>query len=157
MQNDLATETAIASADLAQIAQSVFETMLNLPVFECTAPWFPSRERLIASVHLTGDWTGAVIVECSNGLACRLAGRYLSTDPPAAVDDVVRDVLGELANMLGGNLKCVLTHGIRISMPSVVDGSDCGLRVCSAVVREQRAFDSAEGVFWVTLLHGVER
>ena len=64
----------------------------------------------------------------------------------------MRDVLGELANMIGGNLKCVLTRGIRLSMPSVVDGSDYSLRVCGAEVRERLAFQCAEGLFWVTVL-----
>jgi CheY-specific phosphatase CheX len=67
------------------------------------------------------------------------------------VDDVVRDVLGEVANMIGGNLKCVLSKGTRISMPSVIDG-DYRLRVCGAVVRERLAFQCAEGVFWVAVL-----
>jgi hypothetical protein len=61
-------------------------------------------------------------------------------------------VLGELANMIGGNLKCVLTRGIRLSMPSVVDGSDYSLRVCGAEIRERLAFGCAEGPFWVTVL-----
>jgi CheY-specific phosphatase CheX len=68
------------------------------------------------------------------------------------VDDVVRDVLGELANMIGGNLKCVLTPGIRLSMPSIVDGSDYSLRVCGAEVPERLAFQCAEGPFWITAL-----
>jgi chemotaxis protein CheX len=73
-------------------------------------------------------------------------------DPPDAVDDVVRDVLGELANMIGGNLKCILVPGIRLSMPSVVDGSDYSLRVCGAEVRERLAFQCGEGTFWITVL-----
>jgi CheY-specific phosphatase CheX len=68
------------------------------------------------------------------------------------VDDVVRDVLGELANMIGGNLKCVLTRGIRLSMPAVVDGSDYSLRVCGAEIRQRIAFQSAEGTFWIAVL-----
>jgi chemotaxis protein CheX len=73
-------------------------------------------------------------------------------EPPAALDDVVRDMLGELANMIGGNLKSVLAPGIRLSMPSVVEGSDYSLRVCGAQVRERLAFQCAEGPFWVTIL-----
>ncbi len=65
---------------------------------------------------------------------------------------MVRDVLGELANMIGGNMKCVLTSGIRLSMPSVVDGGDYSLRICGAEVRERIAFQCAEGTFWVTVL-----
>jgi chemotaxis protein CheX len=142
----------ILPSELAQIVESVFETMMNLDATQCGASWFPSADRLTAAVHLAGDWNGAVLLECDRRQACRFASRFLSMDPPETVDDVVRDVLGELVNMIGGNLKCVLTQGIRLSMPSVVDGSDYSLRVCGAEVRERLAFDSAEGLFWITVL-----
>ena len=64
----------------------------------------------------------------------------------------MRDVLGELANMIGGNLKCVLAREVQLSMPSVVDGSDYSLRVCGAEVRLRLAFQCAEGIFWITVL-----
>jgi chemotaxis protein CheX len=142
----------ILPSELAQIVESVFETMMNLEAVENEDPWFPGAERLTATVHLAGDWNGAVLLECDPRQACCFAGRFLSMDPPEAVDDVVRDVLAELANMIGGNLKCVLTRGIRLSMPSVVDGSDYSHRVCGAEVRERLAFQCAEGLFWVTIL-----
>jgi chemotaxis protein CheX len=143
---------SISPSELAQIVESVFAAMLNLEASQCGEPWFPSAERLTAAVHMTGDWNGAVLLECDRGEACRFAGRFLSMEPPGAVDDVVRDVLGELANMIGGNLKCVLLPGIRLSMPAVVDGSDYSLRVCGAELRERLAFRCAEGSFWVTVL-----
>ena len=142
----------ILPSELTQIVESVFQTMLSLEAAEGQVPWFPSGERLTAAVHLAGDWNGAVLLECDRRQACRFSGRFLSLDPPGHVDDVVRDVLGELANMIGGNLKCVLTRGIRLSMPSVVDGSDYSLRVCGAEVRERISFACAEGPFWVTVL-----
>ena len=138
--------------ELVQIVESVFEAMMGLQACECSAHWFPAEDRLTAAVHLAGDWNGAVLIECDREQACRYAGRFLSLEPPGAVDDVVRDVLGELANMIGGNLKCVLTRGIRLSMPSVVDGSGYGLRICGAEMRERFAFQCAEGRFWVTAL-----
>jgi chemotaxis protein CheX len=142
----------ILPSELAQIVESVFVTMMSLEVVECATPWFPGGDRLKSAVHLAGDWNGAVVLECDREQACRLAGRYLSMDPPEMVDDVVRDVLGELANMIGGNIKCVLSRGIRLSMPSVVDGSAYSLRVCGAEVKERLAFQCAEGVFWITVL-----
>lgn len=142
----------ILPSELEQVVKSVFTAMLHLEVGECGEPWFPSGERLTAAVHLAGDWNGAVLLECDRRQACRFAGRFLSMDPPDTVDDVVRDVLGELANMTGGNLKCVLTRGIRLSMPSVVDGSDYSVRVCGAKVRERLSFQCAEGLFWITVL-----
>jgi chemotaxis protein CheX len=138
--------------ELAQIVKTVFRTMVSLEVDECGTLWFPSGDRLTSVVHLTGDWKGAVLLECDWIVACRFARRFLSLDPPDMVDDLVRDVLGELANMIGGNLKCVLTQGIQLSMPSVVDGSGYALRVCGAEIQNQFAFQAVDGPFWITIL-----
>jgi chemotaxis protein CheX len=143
----------IPPSEVAEIVESVFGNMLSLEVSRCGTPWFPGDDRLTSALHLAGDWNGAVLLECDRSQACRFAGRFLSIDPPETVDDVVRDVLGELANIIGGNQKCVLTHGvIRLSMPSVVDGTNYSLRVCAAEVRELIPFQCAEGLFWVTVL-----
>ena len=150
----MSTETTIRilPGELAQIVESVFETMMNLEVGPSEAPWFPSTDRVTSTVHLAGDWNGAVLLECDRKQACRFTGRFLSMDPPETVDDMVRDVMGELANMIGGNLKCVLTQGIRLSMPSVVDGGNDTMRVCGSQVQERIAFESAEGRFWIIIL-----
>ena len=137
---------------VAQIVESVFETMMNLEISESRTPWFPSVDRLTAAVHLAGDWSGAVLLECNERQACHFAGLFLSMDPPDTVDEAVRDVLGELANMIGGNVKCVLTPGIQLSMPAVVDGGGYSPRLCGAEVRERLAFACAEGPFWITIL-----
>jgi CheY-specific phosphatase CheX len=143
---------AIQASELVEIVGSVFATMLRLEVRESGDPWFPCGNRLTSAVHLTGDWNGAVLFECDRGHACELAGRFLSIDPPHEVDDIVRDVVGELANMIGGNLKCILTRGIHLSVPAVVDGSDYTIRLCGSGTRERVAFRGAGETFWVTLL-----
>ena len=146
------TSIEIHPNEVAEIVQSVFATMLSLEAGPGATPWFPSGDRVTAAVQMAGEWNGAVVFECDRGQACRLAGRFLSMNPPETVDDMVRDVLGELANMIGGNLKCVLRPGITLSMPAVVDGSDYSIRLCGSQVRERLAFDGAEGPFWVTVM-----
>jgi len=146
------TAVQVNPAELTEIVESVFQTMLNLGAEKSAAPWFPGGDRLTAFVHLSGGWNGAVLLECSRGQACRFAGRFVSAETPKSVDDVVRAVLAELANMIGGNLKCVIAPGIHLSMPSVVDGSEYSLLVCGAKVQEQLAFECSEGLFWVTVM-----
>ncbi len=142
----------ILPSEMAQIVEAVAQTMLKLELKTCDSPWFPDADRLTAVVHLTGVWNGAVLLECSRELACCFAARFLSIGLPKAVDEVVLDVLGELANMIGGNLKCVLTQGIGLSMPSVVNGSDYSLRVCGAEIQNRLSFQCDDGEFWVTIL-----
>jgi len=139
--------------ELAQIVESVVGTMMGLEVNESGTPWFSSSDRLTATVHLTGQWNGAIVLECNQLQARRFASRFLSIDPCDIADDVVRDVLGELANMIGGNLKCVLMRGMRLSMPSVVDGSDYYMPICGSEIRERLAFRCARNDFWVTVLN----
>jgi chemotaxis protein CheX len=138
--------------ELAQIVESVFRTMVCMEVHESGQTWIPSGDRLTATIHLAGEWKGALAVECGYQQACAFAARFLSMEKPEIVDDVVRDVLGELTNMIGGNLKCVLAGGLKLSMPSVVDGADRNLRVCRAGVRERLVFEGVEGVFSVAVL-----
>jgi chemotaxis protein CheX len=146
MQNDVNNQL------LERIVKSIFTTMMDLPVDQSEAPWHPGGDRLTSIVYLEGDWNGAISLECSARQACEFAGRILSMDPPDAVDNDVRDVLGELANMIGGNVKSAMATGARLSMPSVVDGYDYGLRICGACIQDRLAFRFAGGNFWVTLI-----
>jgi chemotaxis protein CheX len=147
-----ASSIEIHLGELAEIVGCVFRTMVCLEVSESDQPWNPGGDRLTATIHLAGNWKGALALECGHHQACAFAARFLSMEQPAMVDDVVRDVLGELANMIGGNLKCVLAGGLKLSMPSVVDGADHNLRVCRAGVRERLVFECVEGAFSVAVL-----
>jgi chemotaxis protein CheX len=145
-------QTEVSVELLAQIVESVFTTMMDLEVSPSDAPWNPSGDRLTSTVYLTGEWNGVVLFDCNPRQACQFAGRILSMDPPAIVDDDVRDVLGELANMIGGNMKCGMTTGVSLSMPTVMEGRDYDMRICGSQVLERIAFQCADGHFWVTVL-----
>jgi chemotaxis protein CheX len=144
--------TQVSEEMVAQIVESVFITMMNLEVFPGRIPWSPSHDQLTSAVHLSGKWNGAVLLECNRWQACQFAGRFLSMDPPDTVNDDVRDVLGELANMIGGNMKSAVATGLDLSIPSVTDGSDYGQRICGSEIHNRLGFECAEGPFWVTLL-----
>ncbi len=137
---------------VAQTVEAVFLAMMNLEVSPGETPWRPSQDQLTSAVHLSGVWNGALLLECDRREACQFAGRFLSMDSPKAVTDDVRDVLGELANMIGGNIKSAVAAGLSLSMPSVTDGSDYGLRVCGSQVQDRLSFQCEDGPFWVTLL-----
>jgi chemotaxis protein CheX len=145
-------QTEISVEMLAQIVKSVFLTMMSLDVSPSDASWKPAGDRLTSFVHLTGDWNGAVLLDCNPRQACQFAGLILSMDPPDIVDDDVRDVLGELANMIGGNMKSCMPTGVRLSMPTVMEGRDYDLRICGSQILERVAFQCAEGHFWATVL-----
>ena len=145
--------TEVSVDILAQIVESVFSTMMDLEVTPGEAPHTRSQDRLTSSVQLTADqWNGAVLLECSKRQACAFAGRILAMEPPDEVDSDVRDMLGELANMIGGNLKSGMAPGVRLSMPIVTEGADYDMTVCGSRIRERAAFESSVGPFWVTVM-----
>jgi CheY-specific phosphatase CheX len=75
----------------------------------------------------------------------------MDVPPPVSLEDA-RDGLGELCNVLAGNLKPMLPAGVGISAPSVVAGADYSLRLCGAAVCESSQFGSADGAFRVALI-----
>lgn len=82
------------------------------------------RPRLIGRVEITGEWEGAVTVDCDAELADRLAAAMFGMEPGGLEAEEVRDALGELANMAGGNIKSLLPEPSNLSLPTVVDGQD---------------------------------
>jgi chemotaxis protein CheX len=139
-------------ANIAQVVDMVFTTMLGLNVEPYPMPWVRPPDMVGSAVYFAGKWRGAVVLECTRRQACTFAQRLMSIGTPEAIDEDVRDALGELANMLAGNLKSVLPHGVVLSMPSVIEGSDYSLRICGKRSVERAPFWGAEDIFGVTLV-----
>jgi len=125
--------------------------MMELPIEPSEVTWSPDHDHLTATVCVDGSWNGGVSLDCSSSYACKLASQFLAMDPPDTVNDDVRDALGELANMIGGNVKAAMGAGLRISVPMVVDGPEYALRICGSVVQSRLGFQSIGGEFWVTI------
>jgi chemotaxis protein CheX len=142
-------------AETQQIVVDVFSSMLRLDVMAVPDPGPSSVPIMTATVHLAGSWKGAVRIECTPEQTFEYTHRLLGIVPTDVNEDVC-DAFGELANMIGGNLKPVLPHPVHLSMPSVVRGIDYAMRICKTVTNCRLAFDSDLGIFWVTLVEFVE-
>ncbi|MCZ2821512.1 chemotaxis protein CheX [Modestobacter sp. VKM Ac-2977] len=83
-------------------------------------PVAPPAEVVSAWVTISGPWDGAVVLTCAPATAEALAESVLMTRPPTVVDDEdVADALGELANVLGGNIKSVLPGPSSLGLPQI--------------------------------------
>ncbi len=138
--------------DAIRVVQEVFRTMLGIEVEPVIVVWPPDEELINVAVHYAGAWKGALLLECTPGQACAFTGRLLGVDPPDEVNDDVRDAVGELANMIAGNLKPVLPPGVALSMPTLVEGADYALRILGGNLAGMIAFRCCAGVFWVSLI-----
>ncbi len=110
----------------------------------------PPADSYNATVSFVGDWQGAVLVRCSLPTARKLAERLLKRDRVSKEDTA--DAMGELANMIGGNLKSCLPPWVMLSVPNVALGGDLAVRICGENESKSSVYRCEAGVFEVTLV-----
>jgi chemotaxis protein CheX len=76
-----------------------------------------------AAVSIAGEWHGLVSVELPAPMADEVTRRMLGFDGVAEVsDEDVADAVGELVNMIGGNVKSLMPGPSALSLPVVAAG-----------------------------------
>ncbi len=83
--------------------------------FDATGVWS-------AAVTVTGGWHGVVTVELHEDVARRLTARMLALPESEVADGDVADAVGELVNMVGGNVKSMMPGPSDLSLPAVAAG-----------------------------------
>lgn len=143
---------------IVNITQNIWESILGLEVRRArdVAPLTQStRERsLTGCVQLAGAWEGSVFLYCSEALAGEVAATMFGTSPETLRNGDVEDALGELTNMVAGNLKIVLPRPCQLSLPAVVEGIDYRVIVPGTKIAAQVLFESNSKPLLVTVLEG---
>ena len=114
---------------LLSAAQEVFSTMLGMQaeLCEAAAPLETSpdgQERVVALIGVAGNYIGTGMIGCSPALACKAASTMMMNEYPG-VDSEVLDAIGEISNMIFGNVKTALEAQVGplgLSIPTVVFG-----------------------------------
>ncbi len=87
---------------------------------------------VVSMVGLSGAVSGSLALQCGREHARDLTARFLGADGQeiGSLDDV-RDAVGELVNMIGGNLKTAIgSQGpIELSLPTVVTTPKTDIKV----------------------------
>ncbi|HSO63289.1 MAG TPA: flagellar motor switch protein FliN [Desulfobacterales bacterium] len=131
---------------LSEAATNVFDTMLSLTLepAEAVASTSLTGTRDVSSVCFAGDATGIVSVHVPEDLARIMAANMLGMEPEEIEGHAeIEDLLGELGNIVGGNLKSALTDaGLRcaLSTPSFTTGSDFMIESLNLERYERYAF-----------------
>ncbi|MDQ6992247.1 MAG: chemotaxis protein CheX [Mariprofundus sp.] len=110
--------------EVLQITQNVWRCMLEMEVHVSSVSSKEMMEQLHSSgvVHISGAWNGSVSLVCPNTLVEK-AGVIILGDAAAELGkSAIVEVLGELVNILGGNIKAILPAPSYLSQPMVVDG-----------------------------------
>jgi Chemotaxis phosphatase CheX len=109
-----------AEADIDDIVQNLTSMCLGLESARVPPEALPSddRDMLNASVTISGAWCGVVGVSCSSALARRAASAMYGT-AGHITEEEARDALREIANIIGGNFKSLVSSPSSLSLPEV--------------------------------------
>ena len=138
--------------EVCRIVRDVLSTMTDYPVDAAEDEYSARPDSATCAVFFAGAWGGALLVEVPLAMALEFTSKLMRIPKPLEFDNDVCDALGELANMIGGNLKSVLPRGVNLSMPSVVEGSRYSVHICGGHRNKKMAFAGPDGPFWVTLV-----
>lgn len=116
----------IEQEQLVEIAQTVWSSFLGMVLVEQPTDRSSATDdghSASATVHISGSWNGSVILSCTTTLARRAAAAMFEMNEDEVGDGEVADAFGELANTIGGNLKCLLPEPSQLSLPTVSLGA----------------------------------
>jgi len=134
----------------------IFETMIMLditagdPVLERTNNFKCSVSGIIG---FAGTCKGILAIHLPEKVAMSITGSFLGMEV-TEVDDDVTDAIGELANMVAGNIKMVLDEAgknVTLSIPSCVHGDEYTLDTAADCERVVIPFNLESGQFLVEL------
>ena len=109
--------------------KEVFSTMVMMDAIDD----FPLKEpvsrfkcSITGMVGFAGTYSGVISIHCPVALALKITSNMLGIDCDEVNEDL-NDAIGEIANMLGGSVKQVLSKGgldVKLSIPTVISGED---------------------------------
>jgi len=81
---------------------------------------------LTGSVAISGSWNGTFDVWFSKAAARQATAKMFAAEIDQLTDADIWDAVGELVNIIGGNLKSLLPSPAVLSLPTVTDGTRAG-------------------------------
>ncbi len=135
---------SLSPGDLFEVLELIWSTQLGLELAKDgqagEVPMAPPEGLMTGTVQISGGFAGAVHLMCSRPAVRAAAARMFSVPEAELTNEDLRDALGELTNMVGGNIKTLLPGSEFISLPTVIEGSDYGVaRLDSDVVAVSQA------------------
>lgn len=115
---------SVGQAQIHKVTQQVWSTVLGMKIEPAPTGGALTERFVSGKVRISGAWEGAVTVWCSTKLARAAASAMFMLAPAEASPEEVSDAVGELANMVGGNIKTLIKGDCKLSLPAVVQGVD---------------------------------
>lgn len=130
---------------LHEVIDGVWTQMLGYDIEPTVPPVvFEDTRHLTGSVAITGDWDVMLLIEVPEALALDLASTMFAMDQADLSQDDVFDTLGEMANMVGGNVKGLIPGNTQLSLPTISEGRGYQVHVPGSELLVQLAYRVGE-------------
>ena len=145
-------DTLDLKAFVAKAVGDVFGTMLSMDMNPTNGDALLPREgnRLVGAVSFAGSVMGSVSIQVSQNFARVMTAAMLGMESDEVDgEEEVEDVIGEVSNMIGGDLKskfCDAGLKCDLSIPSITSGSDFKIEPMNWARSERFAFQHQEHV-----------
>ena len=115
----------------------------------CSSRGFWSKYDVSGILGFSGELRGTIVVSCDQDMALATAEAFLGSRPSTINEDVI-DMVGELANMIGGSSKDRLgVAGVELGLPAVISGKGHSVSFQPSAHVEILQFAGATGPFTV--------
>lgn len=134
----------VAETDVAVLVDEIWLTTLGLATHRLDpkhAALPAEAETLDGIINITGGWQATVALQVPKALAARIASVMFRLHDVQPTTEDMQDAIGELTNMLGGNIKALLAGDCHLSLPAVVEGRGYTVRVPTSHVVDRFAFE----------------
>jgi chemotaxis protein CheX len=110
----------IDEATVQSIAEDAWTALVGEEEFLLPMPGELPGDVLSSWVDVVGPWTGTVVLTTGRETAAGLTRALLGDHAPAELEDEdIADAFGEIANVVGGNVKAALPGPSALSLPDV--------------------------------------
>ena len=127
--------------------------MMEITVKEIMEDHGPLQDTITGMIGLAGTHKGVLAIHIPYTVAMAITSSFLMMDVEEINEDV-HDAVGELANMLGGNVKTILSEkgrDIDLSLPSTIAGSQYSFQSDNQIDKIIIKFDTGNGTFMVEM------
>jgi len=140
---------------LIESAKEIFSSMvmMEITVQEIVDHHGTLHDTITGMIGLAGTHKGVLAVHIPYSVAMAITASFLMMDVNEINEDV-HDAVGEIANMLGGNVKTMLSEkgrDINLSLPSTISGSAYSFQSDKEVEKIIVKFDTGNGTFLVEM------
>ncbi len=141
----------LPESDIADVAQSIWDAMFDESLALTPGGSVGEPPFVTSFVAINGAWQGAVVAQFPQSLAAALTRQLFSSETEPTSDEI-HDALGEIGNIVAGNVKALVPEPSHLSLPAVAFGNDYGVSVFGATEIVRTTFTCDGQVFSIAIV-----